>query len=134
MVDGMEGLARASLADRRAQPAERRIDGRDAGRDIIKPGEVRRDLGELRVGQRQRPAADAGDGGHARFGQRMAQGQYADQAGSTGNQEVHGGILYDAAGMLAAAPRAIRSEEHTSELKSIMRTSYAVFCLKKTKP
>src|SRR3546814_9757776 len=29
--------------------------------------------------------------------------------------------------------RAIRSEEHTSELQSLMRTSYAVFCLKKKK-
>src|SRR3546814_5153706 len=27
--------------------------------------------------------------------------------------------------------RPIRSEEHTSELQSLMRTSYAVFCLKK---
>src|SRR3546814_5461721 len=27
----------------------------------------------------------------------------------------------------------IRSEEHTSELQSLMRISYAVFCLKKTK-
>src|SRR3546814_9120323 len=27
--------------------------------------------------------------------------------------------------------RCNRSEEHTSELKSLMRTSYAVFCLKK---
>src|SRR3546814_10654860 len=27
--------------------------------------------------------------------------------------------------------RALRSEEHTSELQSLMRTSYAVFCLKK---
>src|SRR3546814_7833007 len=27
----------------------------------------------------------------------------------------------------------MRSEEHTSELKSLMRTSYAVFCLKKKK-
>src|SRR3546814_5724646 len=27
-----------------------------------------------------------------------------------------------------------RSEEHTSELQSLMRTSYAVFCLKKKKP
>src|SRR3546814_1355749 len=27
---------------------------------------------------------------------------------------------------------AIRSEEHTSELQSLMRSSYAVFCLKKT--
>src|SRR3546814_4447355 len=29
--------------------------------------------------------------------------------------------------------RASRSEEHTSELQSLMRISYAVFCLKKTK-
>src|SRR3546814_7887527 len=28
---------------------------------------------------------------------------------------------------------ALRSEEHTSELQSLMRTSYAVFCLKKKK-
>src|SRR3546814_2783088 len=30
--------------------------------------------------------------------------------------------------------RAIRSEEHTSELQSLLRISYAVFCLKKKKP
>src|SRR3546814_3683060 len=29
------------------------------------------------------------------------------------------------------APRVVRSEEHTSELQSLMRISYAVFCLKK---
>src|SRR3546814_7846955 len=29
------------------------------------------------------------------------------------------------------APDRDRSEEHTSELQSLMRTSYAVFCLKK---
>src|SRR3546814_1824575 len=34
-----------------------------------------------------------------------------------------------AAGELAK----LRSEEHTSELQSLMRTSYAVFCLKKKK-
>src|SRR3546814_6624820 len=28
----------------------------------------------------------------------------------------------------------VRSEEHTSELQSLMRTSYAVFCLKKKTP
>src|SRR3546814_2296400 len=33
-----------------------------------------------------------------------------------------------------AKRRMIRSEEHTSELQSLMRISYAVFCLKKTKP
>src|SRR3546814_6279667 len=31
------------------------------------------------------------------------------------------------------SPDARRSEEHTSELQSLMRTSYAVFCLKKKK-
>src|SRR3546814_5130488 len=30
-----------------------------------------------------------------------------------------------------AADTALRSEEHTSELQSLMRISYAVFCLKK---
>src|SRR3546814_20901927 len=36
-------------------------------------------------------------------------------------------------GVLAQAPRLRqgRSEEHTSELQSLMRISYAVFCLKK---
>src|SRR3546814_9974869 len=33
-----------------------------------------------------------------------------------------------------SASRAVRSEEHTSELQSLMRISYAVFCLKKKKP
>src|SRR3546814_8602138 len=31
-----------------------------------------------------------------------------------------------------APPTAVRSEEHTSELQSLMRISYAVFCLTKT--
>src|SRR3546814_5871655 len=34
---------------------------------------------------------------------------------------------------LAAAAKKARSEEHTSELQSLMRISYAVFCLKKKK-
>src|SRR3546814_966565 len=46
-----------------------------------------------------------------------------------------GAIVFWAA-VLGAALRAtgfavFRSEEHTSELQSLMRTSYAVFCLKK---
>src|SRR3546814_1293220 len=32
-----------------------------------------------------------------------------------------------------AVKRTVRSEEHTSELQSLMRISYAVFCLKKKK-
>src|SRR3546814_2282858 len=40
---------------------------------------------------------------------------------------------FDARSELAAQRHAIsRSEEHTSELQSLMRISYAAFCLKKT--
>src|SRR3546814_4393532 len=38
--------------------------------------------------------------------------------------------LHPACGVILAIKR---SEEHTSELQSLMRISYAVFCLKKTK-
>src|SRR3546814_4694970 len=34
---------------------------------------------------------------------------------------------------IGASAEQIRSEEHTSELQSLMRISYAVFCLKKKK-
>src|SRR3546814_6702537 len=34
-------------------------------------------------------------------------------------------------GQVLAQPAVLRSEEHTSELQSLMRISYAVFCLKK---
>src|SRR3546814_5452696 len=36
-------------------------------------------------------------------------------------------------GIKKELPRVLRSEEHTSELQSLMRISYAVFCLKKKK-
>src|SRR3546814_8382018 len=38
--------------------------------------------------------------------------------------------IHDMAGMMK---KTLRSEEHTSELQSLMRNSYAVFCLKKKK-
>src|SRR3546814_6208670 len=52
-----------------------------------------------------------------------------------------GGLLWlaqrlDGRAMVGAVPtdaRLGRSEEHTSELQSLMRISYAVFCLKKKK-
>src|SRR3546814_10494830 len=56
----------------------------------------------------------------------------ADGAGGAGNDVVSGGS-YATAGGLAWAETYNRSEEHTSELQSLMRISYAVFCLKKKK-
>src|SRR3546814_5689643 len=51
--------------------------------------------------------------------------------------EVEAGLLvhvaYLAAMVAVGVAVAGRSEEHTSELQSLMRISYAVFCLKKTK-
>src|SRR3546814_2799489 len=46
------------------------------------------------------------------------------RAGRGGRRQVRGGID-------RAQRRQQRSEEHTSELQSLMRISYAVFCLKK---
>src|SRR3546814_6634373 len=51
---------------------------------------------------------------------------------------VGGGVALDAGdtgpiGQALPADGAARSEEHTSELQSLMRISYAVFCLKKKK-
>src|SRR3546814_7840805 len=69
----------------------------------------------------------------------------AGRAPGAGELAVHGdqevrrrghGRLPDAAAPRSRRPAAApcaRSEEHTSELQSLMRISYAVFCLKKKK-
>src|SRR3546814_7736221 len=58
-----------------------------------------------------------------------------DVAGSiTRNKQVNA-LGFCVGGTLLASALALakRSEEHTSELQSLMRISYAVFCLKKKK-
>src|SRR3546814_9464216 len=60
-------------------------------------------------------------------------------AGGIGNQaqrEIERGVATGAGGdalLDHVEPDCRRSEEHTSELQSLMRISYAVFCLKKKK-
>src|SRR3546814_5134792 len=60
----------------------------------------------------------------------------------TGGERLNGiGYFYPATVLMDVSPDAdlvsdeifgpVRSEEHTSELQSLMRISYAVFCLKK---
>src|SRR3546814_3857138 len=44
-----------------------------------------------------------------------------------------GSLAYSVHESVRVPIRFIRSEEHTSELQSLMRISYAVFCLKKKK-
>src|SRR3546814_3820783 len=67
------------------------------------------------LGQPERLRQAAGDGGGE---------QHGDFLPDTGRD---GGDFRRRAGTIA------RSEEHTSELQSLMRISYAVFCLKKKK-
>src|SRR3546814_1549609 len=55
--------------------------------------------------------------------QRDLFGKYLDLGDRLGRDVAH----------RAKARDALRSEEHTSELQSLMRISYAVFCLKKKK-
>src|SRR3546814_4588875 len=52
---------------------------------------------------------------------------------TVGERRVDGLRQRFAGGHRGACSADIRSEEHTSELQSLMRTSYAVFCLKKQK-
>src|SRR3546814_1890262 len=44
-----------------------------------------------------------------------------------------GDLASSSSGNMFSCSVFIRSEEHTSELQSLMRSSYAVFCLKKKK-
>src|SRR3546814_3963160 len=53
-----------------------------------------------------------------------------DAAGAETVVTIAGNIEANNSMMLRAAALAGRSEEHTSELQSLMRNSYAVFCLK----
>src|SRR3546814_5948560 len=79
----------------------------------------RRHAGARAAGRRRRGGAvelPAADGG-------------LEDGPGAGDRQLDGGE----AGRAVAAHHDPRSEEHTSELQSLMRLSYAVFCLKKKK-
>src|SRR3546814_4158643 len=85
-------------------------------REILRFGQSRQDREdctvEMGLGEVE---ADVGDAAHQRLQARLGIGR--DQIGK---------FL-----RLPVGKRLPRSEEHTSELQSLMRISYAVFCLKK---
>src|SRR3546814_3160581 len=81
----------------------------------------------------QRPDDDDGPHHHP-VAKDVLAGMDADQV----RHDTEGGQRHDIDFGMAEEPeqvleqdRAARSEEHTSELQSLMRISYAVFCLKK---
>src|SRR3546814_5061748 len=64
---------------------------------------------------------------HRAFSSMMSSGSVAGTARAGKRRRT----IHDIATSLAPWSRHGRSEEHTSELQSLMRISYAVFCLKK---
>src|SRR3546814_3219293 len=66
-------------------------------------------------------------------GQQCPGGRSGTHARRRGNHRFHTSSREGNAGKRAANRLMLRSEEHTSELQSLMRISYAVFCLKKKK-
>src|SRR3546814_2258693 len=65
----------------------------------------------------------------------LTAGSIQAQAQDAGSEPVilTGGVTFLTDYRLRGASLSDRSEEHTSELQSLMRISYAVFCLKKKK-
>src|SRR3546814_8845243 len=53
------------------------------------------------------------------------------EAGKRMGIAVHDHLIIGRGGHASLRSMGLRSEEHTSELQSLMRISYAVFCLKK---
>src|SRR3546814_9271765 len=84
-----------------------------------------------------RPRVDEGTGGHSLRcdadaplpSGRTPSSAECDRA----RRDAHGGASGDRHRNAGPRGRDDRSEEHTSELQSLMRISYAVFCLKKHK-
>src|SRR3546814_7646429 len=96
------------------------MDGDEVG------AEVERDAEQARQAGGEAPRGDARVG--------LDHGDGADAGVATGKQSGKGNQLRaqdDRSFEGPAAGEVDRSEEHTSELQSLMRISYAVFCLKK---
>src|SRR3546814_5220357 len=97
------------LRCRKPRPGEARV---------LAPARCRGRRGPRKTVQAQERA---GSGSAVAFEQ-LAPDQHAPDLVGAGADGIELGVAQDASG---------RSEEHTSELQSLMRNSYAVFCLKK---
>src|SRR3546814_9788364 len=72
-------------------------------------------------------------GGRRRSGGHLVEGGLEGLLGHNGLSTKGGSWAIPQRNRVRLAERLLRSEEHTSELQSLMRISYAVFCLKKKK-
>src|SRR3546814_9718673 len=84
----------------------------------------------------QGAASEATRAAQAELAKRLPLDDPRDEANATRGKiaEIPDGLIQTADGRIIWERRPYaRSEEHTSELQSLMRISYAVFCLKKKK-
>src|SRR3546814_1274252 len=99
-------------------------------KDIIRPGHINQDLARYELHRVWVVEATLRKGQRHRFGKRRF---YLDED----SWSIAVIDCYDDRGQLWKVQEShlltVRSEEHTSELQSLMRISYAVFCLKKNK-
>src|SRR3546814_1305135 len=79
------------------------------------------------------PGMDIARGQRMRDPPRLAQQQTAGLAGESGARFGQHALMNTERNWQTILGSEFRSEEHTSELQSLMRISYAVFCLKKKK-
>src|SRR3546814_5676468 len=96
----------------------RRVLFRSVGRAVRDPAAVDGDAARLRADGRHGHRPEGGNAAGARVRMRYRR--------RLRHLQLHRGRGRTAQGL-------VRSEEHTSELQSLMRISYAVFCLKKKK-
>src|SRR3546814_10722714 len=116
--DWSSDVCSSDLFDQRLQRGEPGLDERGVPAPLVRAGRgqgvarQRQRVAQLAVPGEARPLAEADD-----FTLRVRKEPVVIKAGpAVGRQRVE-----------------VRSEEHTSELQSLMRISYAVFCLKKKK-
>src|SRR3546814_2577363 len=100
--------------------------GRGDGADRQNPRAADRGLGRKRA---RRPAGVRGGRCDRRAPDRARVGITLDSVALN----LFSGSVVQRAMSMRTAEWMLRSEEHTSELQSLMRISYAVFCLKKKK-
>src|SRR3546814_7049888 len=133
---GLGGVARRGHRfERAALVLEVALGGLDQVRDQVEaPLQLHVDLGEgvlVRVARGDQAVVDA-DRPEREHDHNCEQDQHGNHQSSPCS--CNSGIRrYDRPAIAAYAGGKPRSEEHTSELQSLMRISYAVFCLKKKK-
>src|SRR3546814_6232786 len=94
---------------------------------------MRRQAGDVLVVQEDAPGIRLKEAGDNIEQGRLASAVGADQAGDRAFPHLDRAVVDGAQATEILYQTLHRSEEHQSELQSLMRISYAVFCLKKKK-